>query len=272
MKAKTVALIEVIVLFALTLFLIALVGSSAAAAWVRNVTYRAYLEYVVMLGVPLIVLLVSRRNLADYGISFARLRYHLDVALLAFIPFAVAGFVNSLVDDRSASGALVLSLAWIAVLVVLGLLLRRKPTFGGTLAMAAMPLAWLAASPAAQATPGKAISALIFYVFFLGFGEELLFRGYIQSRLNVAFGKPFTFLGVHWGWGAVVSAVLFGAMHFLNVASLAAGDWLLMPWWGVWTFFGGLALSLVREKTGSIVAPSILHGLPQGIAWAFLGM
>jgi membrane protease YdiL (CAAX protease family) len=139
--------------------------------------------------------------------------------------------------------------------------------------MAVMPVVWLAINPAAQATPGKAISALVFYVFFLGFGEELLFRGYIQSRLNLAFGKPFTIFGVQWGWGAVIAALLFGVMHFLNVASVATtGHWSLMPWWGVWTFFAGLALAFVREKTGSIVAPSILHGLPQGIAWAFLGL
>jgi membrane protease YdiL (CAAX protease family) len=272
MTKKIVAVFEVIVVFALTLFLIAVVGSSSAAAWVREVTYRAFLEYILMIAIPLLALFIFRRKLGSYGISFGNMRYHLDVTLTAFIPFALAGLVNSFVNDRSSSGALVLSATWIAVLVVVALLLRRKPSISGTVAMAAMPLGWLATSPAAQATLGKAISALVFYVFFLGLGEELLFRGYIQSRLNVAFGRSFTFFGVQWGWGAVIAALLFGVMHFLNIGSLAAGHWSLTPWWGVWTFFGGLVLSLVREKTGSIVAPSILHGLPQGIAWAFMGL
>jgi membrane protease YdiL (CAAX protease family) len=50
------------------------------------------------------------------------------------------------------------------------------------------------------------------------------------------------------------------------------GNWHLTPWWGLWTFFAGLVLGFVREKTGSIVAPTILHGLPQAIAAAFLGI
>jgi membrane protease YdiL (CAAX protease family) len=41
--------------------------------------------------------------------------------------------------------------------------------------------------------------------------------------------------------------------------------------WGFWTFFGSFVLSYVREKTGSIVAPALLHGLPQAIAVALLG-
>jgi membrane protease YdiL (CAAX protease family) len=225
-----------------------------------------------MIAIPLLVLLASKRSLASYGISFGNPRYHLDVTLTGFIPFAVTGLANSCVDDTTWSGALILTATWIAVLVVLGVLLRRKPTPGGAVAIAAMPLMWLASSLAAEASLGKAISAMVFCVVFLGLGEELLFRGYLQSRLNSAFGRPFTFLGAQWGWGAVIAALLFGVMHFLNLGSLVMGHWLLTPWWGVWTFFAGLAFAFVREKTGSIAAPTLLHGLPQGIAWAMLGI
>jgi membrane protease YdiL (CAAX protease family) len=273
MNKKILALVEVIAVFALTLSLIAIVSTSSTASRVRELTYRSFLEYIVMIAVPLLVLLAFRRNLASYGLSFQKMRYQLDIALTGFIPVALAGLANSFVDDTSASGAFVLAATWIAVLVVLGLLLRRKPTLGGTTVMAAVPLIWFSSSPAAQVDLWKAISALVFYVFFLGFGEELLFRGYIQSRLNTAFGKPFSFFGVAWGWGAVIASLLFGIMHFLNLGGLTImGHWSLTPWWGVWTFFGGLAFSFIREKTGSIVAPSILHGLPQGIAWAVMGL
>jgi hypothetical protein len=122
-----------------------------------------------------------------------------------------------------------------------------------------------------QPTLENAISAFIFYIFFLGFGEEFLFRGYIQSRLNAAFGSPFQFFGVNWGWGIVIMSLLFGLMHFLNLGTLAIGNWQLEPWWGFWTFFGGLVFGFVREKTSSIAAPTILHGLPDAIYHAFQG-
>jgi membrane protease YdiL (CAAX protease family) len=39
------------------------------------------------------------------------------------------------------------------------------------------------------------------------------------------------------------------------------------------TFFGGFIFSYIREKTGSIVAPAIVHGLPQApvylLIWSF---
>lgn len=269
MKAK--AVLEVVVVFSLTLFLVALAGLSPVGEWVRQVSKRAFIEYAVMIAVPLLILLVTRRRLASYGISLRNLRYHLDIAAAAFVPMAIgaagAGFVNYTLWW----GALILAGVEIAVLFILGRVLSSKSARNesGTLVGAIMVIAY--SNLAQKATLNNAISALLFYVFFVGLGEELLFRGYIQSRLNGAFGKPFQFYGVNWGWGIIITSVLFGLMHVINLGSLPLGNWQLAPWWGLWTFFAGLVNGFVREKTGSIVAPTILHGLPQGIAYAILG-
>lgn len=63
----------------------------------------------------------------------------------------------------------------------------------------------------------------------------------------------------------MITSLLFGVMHVINLASVIAGNWQPEFWWGFWTFFGGWAFSFVREKTGSIAAPTILHGLPQAL-------
>jgi len=45
-----------------------------------------------------------------------------------------------------------------------------------------------------------------------------------------------------------------------------------LNWLSIFTsFLWGLVFGFLGEKTGSIVAPSVLEGLHQGIAWAFLG-
>jgi uncharacterized protein len=272
MKTRIVALTEVVAVFALTLFLVAVVGASSVGTTVRQATNRAFLEYAVMIAVPVLILLATRRNLASYGITFRNPRYHLDVTLTAFIPVALASVVFPIVDYRAWGGALVLTAIWIAVLFAVAYLLKRKPTVGGNTLLAALPLMGLASGLTAKATLGNAGSALVFYVCFLGLGEEILFRGYIQSRLDIAFGRPFQFFGVPWGWGAVIASVLFGLMHVINLWGLISQQWHLTPWWGLWTFSTGLVLAFVREKTGSIFAPTLLHGLPQGIAYAFLGL
>jgi membrane protease YdiL (CAAX protease family) len=91
-------------------------------------------------------------------------------------------------------------------------------------------------------------------VFVTGFGEELFFRGYAQARLNVAFGKPFQVAGVNIGWGLPVASVLFGISHAIFSGGTVG--------WGIATFGHGMVLGYVREKTGTIFACSLLHGMP----------
>ncbi|GAB4367002.1 MAG: hypothetical protein Kow0042_07290 [Calditrichia bacterium] len=268
---KAIAIIEVVVVFSITLMLLVLISLSPMGQWQRQVTHRPFIEYAVMITIPMLVLVAARRNLSDYGLSLQPFSYHLDVALTALVPVALSAAPLAFLNYRQGKSALVLGGIQIGLLFVLGGLLRRKPTrnndnlyLGGVFLIGFQLFAGF--------NMGNALSAFVFYIFFLGLGEELLFRGYIQSRLNAVFGRPFRFYGVNWGWGVIIAAVLFGIMHVLNPGSLVKGDWQLAGWWGFWTFFAGLVLSFVREKTGSIVASVILHGLPQAIAYAYLGI
>jgi len=110
---------------------------------------------------------------------------------------------------------------------------------------------------------GKQVGGFTYALFTTRFGEEILFRGYVQSRLNRTFGRPFHIWGVRWGLGVVITAVLFGFLHYLHgVGTL---------WWGLWTIFGGFVFGFLREKTGGVVVPAIAHGVPQAIAYVFMG-
>ena len=270
MKIKTV--FEVISVFGLTMLLIALVGLSPIGHWERQVTNRYFVEYAVMIVIPLLLLVITRRNLESYGLSLRNLSYHLDMTATAFVPMAIASATLAVVNYRHWSGVLILAGVKIAVLFALGWLLKHKPTQNESGLLVGTAILIPCLNLTSKATVDNAISAFIFYILFLGFGEELLFRGYIQSRLNAVFGRPLQFYGVNWGWGIIIASALFGLMHILNIGSLVSGDWKLEWGWGFWTFFGGLALGFMREKTGSIAAPTILHGLPQAIAYAILGL
>ena len=91
--------------------------------------------------------------------------------------------------------------------------------------------------------------------------EELLFRGYVQSRLNAAFGRPVTFLGARCGPGLVLTSLLFGAWHVLNPFDPFSGQFGLAWTWGLWTAFLGLLLGWARERTGGLEAPWLWHAL-----------
>lgn len=233
-----------------------------------------FLAYAVMMATPLLVLLLSRRDLDAYGLGFHRVRDQLEMTLAVFpvvaIQGALAGWLLPLFIPRAIvrwEGALILSLTAVAIFVWVAWILRRKPT---TALVFPAVLFMLPLTTGNAVVPERLLSFL-FYLLLLGPGEEFLFRGYVQSRLNAAFGRPFRFWGVSWGWGLIIASLLFGSMHVLNPFNPFLSNYDLYVWWGVWTVIGGLTNGYVREKAGSILPPALLHGLPQAIASLFLG-
>lgn len=222
--------------------------------------------YVVMVALALLAIALRRKTPAECGIAITNLRYHLDIAAACFIPVVLANLPFGMgVDHTAWSGALILAALQIVLLFALGWILRKKPS---------APIVGLAAAVlilqpgAAGSATTQAVVVFLTYALFVGFGEEILYRGYMQSRLNEAFGKPYTFFAVPFGWGAILTALLFGLTHVGVLRWILGLSTEVTLAWGFWTFFGGLVFGFVREKSGSILAPALLHGLPQAIASA----
>jgi len=223
---------------------------------------------------PLIIIKLRGEKPGEYGINFNNLSYNLKIGLKSLAVILPACGAYPLVTALGMSykdwgGALILSFSNIMALVLVALFLRKNPTYQEQPASAHRILFFflifiaLAILSAVTLPLGKQVSGFTFGLFTTGFGEEILFRGYIQSRLNRALGRPFSFCGVRWGFGVIIAAILFGAMHFFHGTGTL--------WWGLWTIFGGLVFGFLREKTGSIVAPAIAHGIPTAIVYVFMG-
>lgn len=220
--------------------------------------------YVVMITVALLAILLRREKPAAYGLTFQNPKYHLDIAATCFLPVALANLPFGLgVDHTRWGGALILAAVQVTLLLVLARTLQKKSSAAslGLLGAGALLLPNLA-----DGTAGKALALFLTYALFVGFGEEILYRGYMHSRLNAVFGKPFTFYDVAFGWGGIIAALLFGLTHVGILRWILGVSTEVTLAWGFWTFFGGLVFGYVREKSGSILAPALLHGLPQAIA------
>jgi uncharacterized protein len=105
------------------------------------------------------------------------------------------------------------------------------------------------------------VSVIVWQFIFSGFGEEFFFRGYIQSRLNQGFGKPYIIKGIQYGPGLIITALIFAITHIMNTSDIWTGNFTFAWWWGAFTFVGGLIFGLLREKTESIVASGVAHGM-----------
>ncbi len=93
-------------------------------------------------------------------------------------------------------------------------------------------------------------TSFVFLTLFISLPEEYFFRGYLQTELNRLLGKKYWLFGVNFGFGLILSAILFGFVHFLFEAG----------WPGFLTMFAALLFGWLREQTGGILAPTLFHG------------
>jgi len=83
---------------------------------------------------------------------------------------------------------------------------------------------------------------LAYMIFFVGLGEELLFRALVQKDLTNLFG---------WKWGLFIASLMFGIMHL---------TWRSIPELG-FTFLAGVIFGYLYYKTRSLTAPVVAHGV-----------
>lgn len=264
---KVFPVAEVAVVLALFATLLVSVRGTPFATWQTESFGSAPVSSALLFFIlPMVFLMAGRKNPGLYGLATHDLAYHRRVGLSAawvLLPvgllFPVIGLLGSTHEEWT--GALLLTAG---VLAAGFLAVRRTATLDtreprrisplGAAAYLAMLVLGLLACFAFNLISGVLVG-VVQKLIFVGFLEEFFFRGYVQSRLNDAFGRPYEVAGVAFGAGLIVSALLFGLAHPLT--SLEG-----IPWpWAVWTAAGGLLFGFLREKTGSALAPATAHGL-----------
>ncbi len=128
----------------------------------------------------------------------------------------------------------------------------RWPTYGVALALC-LVLAGIALAMPTDPLDGE---TLAFQLTMPGLEEEPYYRGTLLFALNEAFRGRVRALGADWGWGGLLSCVLFGLAHGFGygqsgfsfdpmIFALTGGTVLIVVW--------------IRERTGSLVLPIVLH-------------
>ena len=115
--------------------------------------------------------------------------------------------------------------------------------------------------------PGGSASAedIAFQLTMPGLEEEPFYRGILLFALDQAFRGRKRFFGVDWGWGAVLSCLLFGMAHAFGYSDGSFSfDPVILALTGIPSF---IAVWL-RLRTGSLLLPVLLHNF--GNAFSFL--
>jgi membrane protease YdiL (CAAX protease family) len=87
--------------------------------------------------------------------------------------------------------------------------------------------------------------------------EEIVYRGILMTLLNQTLTKPFQWGKTKFGGAAIITSTLFGMWHGLSITA----DLNIEIAWFPLIFTGliGFVLALVKERTGSLVYPIVLH-------------
>ncbi|MDP2873055.1 MAG: CPBP family intramembrane metalloprotease [Bacillota bacterium] len=232
-----------------------------------------------MILAPVLLILITRRSFEVYGFTLKGWQANLDVGLKGYLArFLPWGLGYAIVVKLGGSytdptGAVVLSAAYMLATAVLLRVLRKASTknkpVSDLLLVSGLLLCPILVGLALRRLTVAVITTVVWQFIFSGFGEEMIYRGYIQSRVNEEFGRPWELIGVRFGPGLIVAALAFGLSHVANTYNPWVGQYSLSWYWGLWTFFAGLFFGFIREKTGSLLAAGLAHGLPDAVGEGF---
>lgn len=140
--------------------------------------------------------------------------------------------------------------------------LPRPPEWGSVIAVSLATVALFVAVVAllGEHEPADA-ETLLYQATMPGLDEESSFRGVLLALLVGAFGKPHRVAGVQVGWGALPVVLFFGIAHTLGV--VMAGHIVWGDFWTTLLLTGGTGAALLwlKERTGSIWVPVLVHNL-----------
>jgi membrane protease YdiL (CAAX protease family) len=107
------------------------------------------------------------------------------------------------------------------------------------------------------------IETIVFQLTMPGLEEEVFYRGILLFALDRAFTSRMRFLGVDWGFGALLSCCAFGLAHAMSFSDGQFGfDAITMALTALPAFIG----VWLRYRTGSLLLPIVLHNLGNSIS------
>jgi len=280
-KFKILTILEIVIVYMVLRALGTVLRSTGIVQWELDHLGWSYAGSFVFVGIPLLVILLFRRNWVEYGFTLTGWQNNLDIGIKAYlvrmIPLGV--FLGAIIwlkmDYRNIPGGIVVAAGEVIGIVLMLWVLNRQQEAKAMVSRKSnvITVILLFLFPIMLAlVMGKlsliVVSTVVWQFFFSGFGEEIVWRGYVQSRLNQAFGRPMRMFGFQFGAGLIITSILFGLLHAFNTYDPEIGQTSLSWGWAFFTTFSGLLFGILREKTGSLLAPGIAHGLPDAVGEA----
>lgn len=101
--------------------------------------------------------------------------------------------------------------------------------------------------------------ALLYCLVMPAMNEELVYRGLLLGIADKIFCRKWLFFNVKIGWGLILTSVIFGLCHGFSIG--ADGTIHIIGSALILTSVMGFMFGWIRERSGSLVWPVVLHAL-----------
>ena len=102
------------------------------------------------------------------------------------------------------------------------------------------------------------LKVLAYLAIMPGLNEELIYRGFLLGFLNKIFDKKFRVLKTNFGWGAILTSIIFGLLHGFGITENYQIQFDNIPN-VILTGVFGFIFALMKERSGSLIFPIIAH-------------
>lgn len=106
---------------------------------------------------------------------------------------------------------------------------------------------------------------VFFQLTMPGLEEEILYRGLMLYFLDTALGTNWKFLGVQFGWGAIITSALFALGHLMIFDTSFQIQIYPSPLAWVNQFFFAMVMCWLRYYTNSVWTAMLAHNLDNGL-------
>jgi len=253
-------------------------GVAGLMRWESRVLGDSYFVGLLTLALPLLAIVVSKGSFEDYGLSVSGWGPSVGRGLTGYFCLLLPNSVIFLMGLAGVSLTYLPASVFVSgfTLLAMFLTLRRISKPGAPrnrrnlVAVAALVASPLVLSALVGGLSLRLSSSLLWELVFGGAAEEVFYRGYMQSRVNGEFGRPWRFMGVGFGPGLLVSSVLYSVAGALSAFRPWRGFYDLSFAVGLHALTLGVFYGFMREVTGDVGASTVANGLNDVVGWLLL--
>lgn len=241
--------------------------------WENRVLGGSYFTGFLMIIIAVITIIVNRHELHFMGVSLDTWRISVNMGFKAWLFFLVPQIVLIVLNvvGFRIQNHLNLSLLLSFLVLCVGYFYVRSEKITPASNFKLFLIIFLLITPLIMSYLFDASSVRLFKQFGWdivvgGFVEEFFYRGFIQSSINLEYGKVWRIGETRFGLGLIISAIFYGFSRGLRNFKPWIGVYTISWSLTIYTFTLGIFYGFIREKSDDIVSSGTASSMINAIS------